>query len=299
MHRRKRIAAFAPGLVAIVTPLALLAACNERGERLGILDTVPPPRFGAPQRVGALSSPVADEDPTFTEDLRELFFMSRRNGTADIWTSSRAAATEQWGPPVLVAELSSPADDWAPAIAPNGRTIWFTTDRDGGAEQIWYALRAAPGMAWGAPHAVPELAGGFADRDPAVDDTERTLYFSSNRAGDGGFDLYVATRPALNASWEAPAPVPGINTADKELDPFVAGGGLLLFFARTGPTEEGDIYLSTRGSTTAPWSPAVPLDSINSKSYDSDPSVSVDLSYMMFSSKRTGNGEIYEARALP
>lgn len=299
MHRRKRVAAFAPGLVAIVTSLTLLAACNERGERLGIIDTVPAPRFGAPQRVGTLSSPLAEEDPTFTVDLLELCFMSRRDGSADIWTSSRELATEQWGPPVLVAELSSPADDWAPAIAPDGLTIWFTTDRDGGGGQIWLASRATRGMAWGSPHAVPELASSFVDRGPAVDNAERTLYFASDRAGGGGFDIYFSTRPALNAPWEAPAPVPGINSADDELDPFVAAGGLLLFFSRTGPTEEGDIYWSARSSTTAPWSPVVPLNSINSSSYDSDPSVSLDLSYMMFSSKRTGNGEIYEARALP
>src|SRR4051812_22002604 len=187
--------------MAFMVPVALLAAaCGEHGELLGTKQTVPsPPRFGAPQRVASLSSSVAEEAPSFTADLLELCFMSRRNGTADIWTSSRALATEPWGPPVLLAELSSPADDWAPAIASNGRTIWFTTDRQAGSGQIWSASRGARGMAWEAPHAVPELASSFVDRGPAVDDAERTLYFASDRAGGGGFDIYVSTRPALNA----------------------------------------------------------------------------------------------------
>src|SRR4051812_33480824 len=183
--------------MAFMVPVALLAAaCGEHGELLGTKQTVPsPPRFGAPQRVASLSSSVAEEAPSFTADLLELCFMSRRNGTRDIWTSSRAVATEPWGPPVLSAELSSPADDWAPAIAPDGLTLWFTTDREGGPAKIWVASRPARGMPWGKPHRVPELASSAVDRGPAVDATERTLYFASDRSGSAGFDLYVSTRP--------------------------------------------------------------------------------------------------------
>ncbi len=113
--------------------------------------------------------------------------------------------------------------------------------------------------------------------------------------GSAGFDIYFSTRPAVNAQWEAPASVPGINTADDELDPSVAAGGLLLFFTRHPPaTVDANIYWSARRSTTEPWSPAAPLASVNSPSFDSDASLSPDLSYIMFSSTRTGNGEIYE-----
>jgi len=106
----------------------------------------------------------------------------------------------------------------------------------------------------------------------------------------------------VNAPWEAPAPVPGINTADDEADPFIAASGLLLFMTRIGPTNSADIYWSARPSATEPWAAAVPLASINSPSYDSDASLSPDLSYIMFTSERSGNSantDIYEAHALP
>jgi len=282
--------------------LALLAACSERGELLGTKEAPRmPPQYGAPERVTALSSTGYEEDPTFTGDLLELFFMSGRGGTNDIWTSQRAAASEPWGAPVLVSELSSPAArDWGPAIAPDGLTIWFTTDRDGGHAQIWRSSRTTRTLPWEAPVAVSELASGATDRSPAVDQALRALYFCSDRPGSSGFDIYVSTRPAVNALWETPARGEGINTANDELDPFVAADGLLLFFtAKPLASEDANLYWSTRSSTADPWSAPVPLATLNSPMYDSDVSVSLDLSYIMFSSTRTGDGEIYEAHAVP
>ncbi len=256
---KQQYAAVPSGLVASMVPLALLAACGQRGELLGTKETVPSaPVFAEPQQVAALSSAATDEDPTFTGDLLELCFMSTRDGTKDIWTSHRAAANEPWGPPVRVAELSSPRDDWAPAISPDGLAIWFSTDRDAGHAQLWRASRATRAVAWGAPLAVPELASGAVDTGPTVDAAERTLYFASDRAGGGKFDIYVSTRPAVNAPWEAPVPAPGINTPDDEADPFIAASGLLLFLTRISPTNTGDIYWLARRSTTEPWATGRP-----------------------------------------
>ena len=91
--------------------------------------------------------------------------------------------------------------------------------------------------------------------------------------------------------------VPGINGASDELDPFVAQGGLVVFFTsvRTGL---GDIYWSSRRSTAEPFEPPVALDGLNSVFFDSDATLSVDLGYMMFSSTRSGSAAIYETHAL-
>jgi hypothetical protein len=293
-------------MVAVMAWLALLPACGDRGELLGTKEKTNqtlrlPPRYAAPQLVTALSSTGYEEDPTFTGDLLDLWFMSGRGGTNDIWTSHRAAPSEPWGAPVLVAELSSPAArDWAPAIAADGLTIWFTTDRDGGRAQTWRSSRTTREVPWEAPVAVSELASGAVDRGPAVDQAERSLYFSSDRPGSSGFDIYISTRPAVNALWETPARAPGINTANDELDPFIAAEGLLLFFTAEPPgSGDANLYWSARSSTADSWSAVVPLDALNSPTYDSDASLSLDMNYIMFSSTRTGDGEIYEAHALP
>ena len=164
-------------LFAAIAPLVLLGACGETGRVAGdagqrrVLPS--PPRFSTPQLVAELSSSAIDEDPTFTGDLLEVCFMSNRAGTKDIWTSHRAAATDAWAPPVRVAELSSPSDDWGPALTPDGLAIWFATDRVGGRAQLWRASRADPLRSRGGRRsAVPELASSAVDLSPAVDAAE-------------------------------------------------------------------------------------------------------------------------------
>jgi len=281
----------------------------QRSELLGTISgdagAPAPPRFSPPVLVAALSDrDSVDEDPTLTGDLRELFFMSNRNGDRDIWTSRRDAADAAWGPPVRVAELDSPASDWAPAVSLDGLRIWFASDRDDvGRGQLWRATRASREAAWDPPAPVTELASGSVDFAPAVDATETTLLMSSDRvnaaatAGGADFDIYATTRAAAGAAWGWPAPVPGINSRDDEYDPFVAQAGLVVFFTsmRSGM---GDLYWASRSSLTEPFAAPVALDDLNSPAYDSDSTLSADLGTMMFSSTRSGNAEIYETRAV-
>src|ERR1044071_9520783 len=100
---------------------ALAASGCVRNDLLGTVvsdgggaDAVPasPPRFAAHVLVAALSDTSAiDEDPTFTADLLELYFMSTRSGARDIWTSRRAAAADPWQAPTRVDALDSADSD--------------------------------------------------------------------------------------------------------------------------------------------------------------------------------------------
>jgi len=296
-------------LALLALPVAWGFACT-RNELLGTIGGgggAPgvPPRFTAPVLVAALSDQAAiDEDPTFTADALELFFMSTRAGGRDIWTSRRASASDPWQPPTRVAELDSGDSDWAPAVSLDGLRIWFATDRDSvGRGQIWQATRASRAAAWSPPAPVGELASDSVDFAPAVDATETTMYFSSDRVnaagtiGGGDFDLHASTRAGTGAVWGAPEAIPGVNGNGDEYDPFVAQGGLIVFFTsmRSGM---GDIYWSSRQSLAEPFAPPVALDDLNSGDYDSDTTLSADLGYLMFSSTRSGNAEIYEATAV-
>ena len=85
--------------------------------------------FGTPVLVAELADPNADdEDPTFTEDLLELYFMSDRGGNADIWRSLRAATDDRWGTPTRIVELSSTEIDQTPSVSLDGLTLWFTSE---------------------------------------------------------------------------------------------------------------------------------------------------------------------------
>jgi predicted neuraminidase len=297
-------------LLLALTCVVLTSACSERSELLGTIaeeadagtadaeSVLTPPRFAPPVLVSALSDPDSiDEDPTFTGDLLELYFMSTRAGTKDIWSSNRVAQPDPWGAPTRVAELDSTSDEWSPAVSLDGLSIWFATTRAGVDAKIWLATRASRSDAWGAPSAVPELAGNKVDFAPAVDATGTLLFFSSNRAGSAGFDLYASSRANVRDAWGAPTLISGLNSDSDEYDPFVAQGGLVVFFTsmRSGA---GDIFWSARQSTAEAFETPTRLDDIDSDSYDSDSTLSPDRSYMMFSSTRSGNAEIYETHSL-
>ena len=133
--------------------------------------------------------------------------------------------------------------------------------------------------------------------DYGLIDKVLTMMFGSNRLGSMSYDVYVTTRTAGSGPWGAVSKVPGVNGAFDDWDPFVAQGGLVIFFTsmRQGA---GDIFWSARESTREPFPPPTSLADINSSAYDSDPSLSPDANYMLFDSRRTGNSEIYEARAI-
>lgn len=88
--------------------------------------------------------------------------------------------------------------------------------------------------------------------DPSLTGDLLELYFL--RAGE----LLRATRADVSMPWSVPTPVVELNTADTELRPSVSANGLTMYFSR-GPLGDRDIFVSTRPSRTAAWSPPVLL----------------------------------------
>ncbi|MBA3397882.1 MAG: PD40 domain-containing protein [Deltaproteobacteria bacterium] len=84
--------------------------------------------------------------------------------------------------------------------------------------------------------------------DPSLTGDLLELYFL--RQGD----LFRATRADASMPWSAPMPVVELNTAGTELRPSVSENGLTIYFSR-GPLGDRDIFVSTRPSRTATWSP--------------------------------------------
>lgn len=306
---KRRSAVLRRSAVALVVTLGGLA-CGRRGELLGTIlasnndaasatDAGASLQFAPPTLVAAVSDPQAyDADPSFTGDLLQMFFMSDRTGSKDIWTSRRAQATDPWGAPSIVSALNSPGTDEGPSISLDGSRIWFASDRDSAPRRhIWQSTRATPDGVWAPPTVVAEFASTADDYGPTVDATETTILFGSNRPMAMGYDVFSSTRPSANSRWGAPRLVPGVNGPFDDKDPFVTQGGLIIFFTTTR-TGAGDLYWSMRQSTTAPFPPPVPLVDLNSPAYDSDPSLSQDLTYIMFDSQRSGISDIYESHAI-
>lgn len=93
--------------------------------------------FGPPERVAELNSSANDARAALRRDGREVFFFSNRAvsvGATDLWTSTREDRGDLWSPPVnLGPTVNSTSDEMQPAISRDGRTLFFASNRPGGA----------------------------------------------------------------------------------------------------------------------------------------------------------------------
>jgi len=133
---------------------------------------------------------------------------------------------------------------------------------------------------------------------------ELEIYIESDRpGGHGEYDLWVLRRSSTNEDWGPPENLgPGINSPRVENGSSISNDGLTLYFCsfRSGGYGSGDVYITTRTTTNAPWGPAVNLGPrINGSSFDGCPCISPDGLELYFLSGRPGgygDGDIYVIR---
>jgi hypothetical protein len=237
-----------------------------------------------------------DTDPTFTEDLTELYFMSDRSGDKRIWRSLRPTADDPWETPALVPELNTAGENENPFVSNDGLTIWFFTDRDRTISAQWRSTRASRDDPWGAPAPVEGLVYGVESSDVAVTvDPSETLYIlNSKPSGSGPYGLYRLERATASDPLGPPVLMEEVVSDTSEYDPDLRRNGLFLAFdsARVEPRQ---IYWTKRDDRDSPFDPPVPVPALAGQSSDEAAAFSEDLRYVMFSSNRTGNVEIYES----
>ena len=123
------------------------------------------------------------------------------------------------------------------------------------------------------PFSEPRLIAALSDvmagdADPSMTDDALELFFSSNRAGSAGTDIWVSERDTIEDDWGEPRLVAELNSADAELDPEVSFDGLTIYFNSTRVVEGAqggfDLYVSTRGTRDGDWSPPDLIPNVNS-----------------------------------
>lgn len=167
------------------------------------------------------------------------------------------------GPRNMGPKINSASDDQGGAIAPNGLSLYFRSNRPGGqgGQDIYVSQRATLGSPWEAPQnlgatvnsAGNELAPASFSRDG------RLMFFTSDRTGGMGLnDIYLSTRtnPNDDFGWSSPVNLGApINTqfSDRGATYFEdpTTGVNTLIFARefdSTMTPFHDLYQSTRNA---------------------------------------------------
>ena len=238
-------------------------------------------RWGAPQPVAQFNSPADDVGPVLTADGTEAYLYSNRpggHGGFDLYVARRT--DEGWGAPEnLGPTVNTPAHEYDPAVAPDGRTLIFasnhtprmraaglagsdhatepeTAPKDWSATlrahpglpqfDLYIARRASAGEGWSGIEPLSAVNRPDANEGaPAVSPNGVYLYFASDRAGGSGrgrnFDLYRA-RLRDDGIGAAENLGPSVNTPANETEPALSPEGFTLLFSSDRESREGDLY---------------------------------------------------------
>jgi hypothetical protein len=280
-----------------------MLACGGEVVTLGSGDAEP--AFGDPgQSVRNLNQERNEEyDPTLTDDLLDIFFISDRIGGVggkDVWHAARHDRKDPFDPPTPVVEASSPFEEASVAVSGDGLTLWVGSRRAGGLGgiDIWRTRRSDRRSPWDAIEPVEALNSPSDDlpRPPGQGGTVMPMasdrdgsFFQTFFATLGGPQQDLQQLDAVSELWE--------DESSME-DGFLTDDGLHLFFRRAALGQGGDLYVTWRTSTDRPFGAPISLGLVNSLYDDRDPFVSADRSRFFFASNRR-NGitlDIYATR---
>jgi hypothetical protein len=160
------------------------------------------------------------------------------------------------------------------------------------------APRCDPTKPFGSPTVLANVNSTATDSQPFLTQDELQLWFSSSRSGgQGGDDIYMATRTSKDADFGQPTLVAGVNTAGNDTRPTLTADGLNIYIQYL-PTGSGATYTingATRSSTSTAFGGPTEVTGIISTSFDDAPFVLPDHSAIYFLSGRDGSAHIYRA----
>ena len=279
--------------------------------------------FSDVQKLGPNVNSVGAEDTlqTISADGLTIIFTSFREGgfgRADLYQATRVSIEEPFGPAVnLGPEVNTSAMDNFPSISSDGLTLYFASTRTGGAGNfdLYQATRATINDEFGnVMNLGPSVNTASIERGPNISADGLTMYFGSNRAGgEGGDDIYVATRGSINDPFANVVNLgTGVNSSFGEFGPSVSSNGLFIFFSdfwrppfRSGGQGDSDIWVAVRDSVDADFGDAVNLNGfsfgsdVNREFRENAPRIAHDWpssgSRLYFSSQPDGDLDIWQA----
>lgn len=263
------------------------------------LDATPLGPFGEATVIADLVDPAAaDDDPSMTGDLLELYFKSDRDGMndPDIWLARRSSPEGAWDEVAEVAELSSNSFDGTPEVSVDGLTITLSSDRPGGGGggiDLWVSTRLSRADPWDPP--VPMTGLNSADAEyAAVTNQSGDLVIFNRTVPSQSFDLLQSM--LTGDTWSPAVPLVNLSSAVYEADSHLDPTGRELYFAGELADAAGrDLYVARRDEVGLDFAPPERVVELSTPMADEDPWVSPDRRLIIFSSDRSGDQEIYSA----
>lgn len=168
-----------------------------------------------------INTPLSEGSATISGDGKTLVFTScnKRNtvGGCDLYISQKNG-TEWSEPKNMLAPVNSAAWESNPALSPDGKTLYFSSDRKGGkgGKDIW-VTSLQPNGDWDYPENLGMVVNTNKNEvTPFIHADNSHLYFASDGfMGMGGYDLFYSTK--VGDDWTVPENLGyPINTPNNE-----------------------------------------------------------------------------------
>jgi len=317
--------------VFILTQWVVFVACtaeietepSELAERpeAPYLDAAQPDSLPQVFAENFISTQLYERDTAFSPNDTELYYTLWAGAFGTILVTRKEDGV--WTGPE-VAAFSGEYSDLEPAFSPDGKKLFFVSNRpleaNGSTKDydIWMIERLQNG--WSEPSDIGSPINTETNEFYPSISQNGTLYFTASYdGGQGGEDIYFS-RFETGRFAEPENLGPAINTERNEFNAFVAPDETYLIFSSFGREDGlggGDLYISFRNEDGS-WAEAKNMgEDINSTSLDFCPFVSTDGQFFFFSSRRSslapnrsyqelferltapqnGNGDIYWVQA--
>ncbi len=175
---------------------------------------------------------------------RLLIYQDDKFGNGDIYEAYLSGTT--WSAPLsLGKEINSDAHESSASISPDGKTIYFVSERkEGGTggRDIWKATKNSDGV-WGSAENLGKTINTKEDEEGVfIHPDGRTLYFSSKGHGSlGGYDIFKSE--LKDGKWSKPKSLgEPINTVENDLFFVLAANGRTGYYATGRNGGVIDIY---------------------------------------------------------
>lgn len=247
----------------------------------------------APFMPDSVSGPKNDYNLSRSDDGRVLMF-ARSDADfhgAKIMVKERRG--RDWSAPTPIAFSDARYRDSDPWLTPDGRTLYFVSDRPTASRpdkrdlDIWRSVKKDG--RWSTPEHLGDIVNGAGEElGPELHDG--ALYFATaRRSGMGGLDIYAARANADGFGKPQLLPAP-INSAASESDFTLSRDGKLgLFWRMAGG--RGLIHFARRGADGR-WSDPVPLPGdVNAGPFNFTPALSRDSKRLSFASTVERSGQ--------
>lgn len=239
--------------------------------------------FLAPVALPGLATDAAT--PRLSHDELVVYFTTHPGDKARIARASRPSLGAPFGARTLIDVQSSSAKDNDPSVSADGATLWFSSERNGGGDQLFMATLIAGTTSFGPPTVVSSLSSAGDEQHPYFRlGGGGELWFSSSRGGQ--WDIYVARKNGVG--FDAPRRVDELHAVESSRQPMITEDGLKVLFAseRPGGLGQRDLWTARRTSAAAPFGAPEAVSSVNSAADEFAGWLSPDGCRIYFSSDR-------------